>query len=158
MDMDVNSLLDKLENIIAGAWRIPMTKGKCAVSVVDIQNLIDDIRLALPKEIKQAKVIVEDRNNILSDARQEAKNIVGNAQKQANYMVSETYIVKHSKRTASKILLGARQKTSEMRQNTNEYIENIIDNLEKVLQTTLKEFRTTVKETKQVIKKNKNRL
>ncbi len=156
--MNINSLLDKLENIIAGAWRIPMTKGKCAVSAQEIQNLIDDIRLALPKEIKQAKIIVEDRNNILNDARQEAKNIVASAQKQAKYIISETYIVKQSKRTASKMLLEAKHKTNDMRQNTNDYVESLIDNLEKALQLTLKNFRTTVRETKQVIKKNKPKL
>ncbi len=156
--MNVNSLLDKLENIIAGAWRIPMTKGKCAVSAQEIQNLIDDIRLALPKEIKQAKIIVEDRNNILNDARQEAKNIIGNAQKQARYIISETHIVKQSKRTASQMLLEAKHKTNDMRQNTNEYVESLIDNLEKALQLTLKNFRTTVRETKQVIKKSKPKL
>lgn len=156
--MNVNSLLDKLENIIAGAWRIPMTKGKCAVSAQEIQNLIDDIRLALPKEIKQAKIIVEDRNNILNDARQEAKNIIGSAQKQARYIISETHIVKQSKRTATKMLLEAKHKTNDMRQNTNEYVESLIDNLEKALQLTLKNFRTTVRETKQVIKKSKPKL
>ena len=156
--MNVNSLLDKLENIIAGAWRIPMTKGKCAVSAQEIQNLIDDIRLALPKEIKQAKIIVEDRNNILNDARQEAKNIIGSAQKQARYIISETHIVKQSKRTASQMLLEAKHKTNDMRQNTNEYVESLIDNLEKALQLTLKNFRTTVRETKQVIKKSKPKL
>lgn len=156
--MNVNSLLDKLENIIAGAWRIPMTKGKCAVSAQEIQNLIDDIRLALPKEIKQAKIIVEDRNNILNDARQEAKNIIGSAQKQARYIISETNIVKQSKRTATKMLLEAKHKTNDMRQNTNEYVESLIDNLEKALQLTLKNFRTTVRETKQVIKKSKPKL
>ena len=156
--MNVNSLLDKLENIIAGAWRIPMTKGKCAVSAQEIQNLIDDIRLALPKEIKQAKIIVEDRNNILNDARQEAKNIIGSAQKQARYIISETHIVKQSKRTATKMLLEAKHKTNDMRQNKNEYVESLIDNLEKALQLTLKNFRTTVRETKQVIKKSKPKL
>ncbi len=156
--MNVNSLLDKLENIIAGAWRIPMTKGKCAVSAQEIQNLIDDIRLALPKEIKQAKIIVEDRNNILNDARQEAKNIIGSAKKQARYIISETHIVKQSKRTASQMLLEAKHKTNDMRQNTNEYVESLIDNLEKALQLTLKNFRTTVRETKQVIKKSKPKL
>ena len=156
--MNVNNLLDKLENIIAGAWRIPMTKGKCAISAQEIQNLIDDIRLALPKEIKQAKIIVEDRNNILNDARQEAKNMLTNARKQANYMISETNVFRESKRIASKMLLEAKHKTNDMRQNTNEYVESLIDNLEKALQLTLKNFRTTVRETKQVIKKSKPKL
>ena len=71
--MSVNDALDEIEKIIASAWRIPMTKGKCAVSVEELQILIDDVRLSLPKEIKQAKIIVENRNDILSDARQEIR-------------------------------------------------------------------------------------
>ncbi len=154
--MTVNISLDKLENIIAGAWRIPMTKGKCAVATQEVQDLIDDIRLALPKEIKQAKIIVEDRNSILTDARQEAKNIINTAQKKAKYIISETNIVKQSKKASIKMLLEAKQKTSGMRQQTNQYIEELIENLEKVITTTAKDFKKSASEIRQIIKKNKH--
>lgn len=151
--MSVNSALDKLENIIAGAWRIPMTKGKCAISTEEVQNLIDDIRLALPKEIKQAKIIVEDRNNILSNARQEARNMLSSAQRQSEYMVSKEYVVEKAKKLATKILSNAKQKTTEMRQQTNIYVENLVDSLDRVITTTAKNFRGSANEIRAIIKK-----
>ena len=151
--MSVNSLLDKLENIIAGAWRIPMTKGRCAIPTKEVQELIDDIRLSLPKEIKESKIIIETRNNILQDAREEAKNIVSNAKKRANYAISETNIVKQSKKTANEMILEARSKTKEMLKKTNSYVENLISELEKVINTTTKNLKVSANEIKQIIKK-----
>ena len=153
--MAVNNLLDKLEKILTGAWRIPMTKGKCAVDPQEILDIIDDIRIALPKEIKDAKIIVENRHKIITDAKQIAVNIETKAKIKKDYIVSQEYIVKEAKKTASEIVNNAVQKSNNMKQNTNEYIENIIDSLEKALQETLRDFRTTAKKTKQVIKKSK---
>ena len=151
--MSVNSLLDKLENIIAGAWRIPMTKGRCAIPTKEVQELIDDIRLNLPKEIKESKIIIETRNNILQNAREEAKNIVSNAKERANYTISKTNIVRQSKKTANEMILEARSKTKEMLKKTNSYVENLISELEKVINTTTKNFKVSANEIKQIIKK-----
>ncbi len=151
--MAVSNLLDELENIIAGAWRIPMTKGRCAIPTKEVQNLIDDIRLALPKEIKEAKIIIETRNNILQDARKEAQNIVANAKKRANHEISETNIVKQSKKAAKEIILEARVKTKEMYNKTNSYVENLISKLEEAINTTTKNFKVSANEIKQITKK-----
>ncbi len=153
--MSVNDALDEIEKIIASAWRIPMTKGKCAVSVEELQILIDDVRLALPKEIKQAKIIVENRNDILSDARQEAKNIINNAKKHAQYMMDETTIVKLAKRKASSLISSAKYKTNEMRQKTNTYVEELITNLDRVISLTSKNFKNSANDIKEIIKKNR---
>ena len=151
--MSVNNFLDELENLIAGAWRIPMTKGRCAIPTKEVQNLIDDIRLALPKEIKESKIIIETRNNILQDAKEEAKNIVANAKKRANYEISETNIVKQSRKTANEIISNARFKTKDMLKKTNSYVENLLDELEKVINATSKSFKVSSNEIRKIIKK-----
>ncbi len=152
--MSVNEKLDKLENLVAESWRIPIMRGKSAISTKEAQNLIDDIRLALPTEIKQSKIIVEDRNNILQTAREEAKNIVRTAKKHAQNIISETAIIKEAKKQAATMLLQAQQKTAEMHQKTNAYVENIIENLEKLVNTTARNVRTSSNEIKQIIKRN----
>lgn len=152
--MSVNEKLDKLENLVAESWRIPIMRGKSAISTKEAQNLIDDIRLALPSEIKQSKIIVEDRNNILQTAREEAKNIVRTAKKHAQNIISETAIIKEAKKQAATMLLQAQQKTAEMHQKTNAYVENIIENLEKLVNTTARNVRTSSNEIKQIIKRN----
>ena len=151
--MAVNGSLDKLEKIISGAWKIPLTKGKSAVSTEKLQNLIDDIRLELPTEIKDAKIVMETRNSILENARQEAKNIVKTAKTRAQYLISETNIVKQSKKTALNIMVEAKQRTAQMHRQTNAYVEELIDNLEKVINETAKNFKISANEIRQIIKK-----
>lgn len=151
--MAVNGSLDKLEKIISGAWRIPLTKGKFAVSAEKLQNLIDDIRLELPKEIKEAKIVMETRNSILENARQEAKNIVKTAKNRAQYLVSETNVVKQSKKTAFNIMLEAKQRTNQMHQQTNAYVEELIGNLERIISETAKNFKASANEIRHILKK-----
>lgn len=151
--MAVNGSLDKLEKMISGAWRIPLTKGKSAISTEKLQNLIDDIRLELPGEIKDAKIVMETRKSILENARQEAKNIVRTAKTRAQYLISETNIVKQSKQTAINIMVEAKQRTNQMHQQTNAYVEELIDNLEKVINETAKNFKISAAEIRQIIKK-----
>ena len=151
--MAVNGSLDKLEKMISGAWRIPLTKGMIEKIIEKLQNLIDDIRLELPTEIKDAKIVMETRNSILENARQEAKNIVKTAKTRAQYLISETNIVKQSKKTALNIMVEAKQRTNQMHQQTNAYVEELINNLEKVINETAKNFKISAAEIRQIIKK-----
>ena len=154
--MSVIEKLDKLDNLLAESWRIPIMRGKSAISTKEAQELIDDIRLALPNEIKQSKIIVEDRKNILKTARDEAKNIVRTAKKHAQNIISETEIIRQAKKQANEMLLQAQQRTNEMHQKTNAYVENIIENLEKLVTTTARNVRMSSHEIKQILKKNIN--
>lgn len=153
--MSVNENLDKLENLIAESWKIPIFKGKSAISTKEAQELIDDIRYELPKEIKQSKIIVEDRNNILKNAREDAKNIVNNAKKYAQSLILETNILKEAKKQAAEILKTVNQKTADIRKKTNIYVENVIKNLEKLITTTAKSVKNSSNEIRDIIKNNK---
>ncbi len=154
--MTVNDILDTLEHLIDCAWRIPMTNGKCAISTDEIQNLVNDIRLTLPKEIKQSKMIVEDRKDILSDAKLEAKNIISDAEKRANKMISENEITKQAQQKASQIISQARTQSKELRKMTNEYVENLLNNMENVISNSAQNLKNAHVEIKKIIKSNNN--
>ena len=64
-------LLEDLEDVLDDATSIPLSK-KYAVDVDKIKTIIEDIRLNTPQETKQAKAIVDSRNNILEEAKKEA--------------------------------------------------------------------------------------
>ncbi len=152
--MSVKTTLDEIEEILSSAWRIPMTNGKCAVSTEEIRILIDEIRVALPKELKQSKLIVEDRNNILLDAKQNAKNIVENAKKQAQHLVEEESILKEAKKQAAKILMTAKIQASELRKKTNKYMMDLLTKVELELTKNSQNFKNSFSEIKNIIKKN----
>ena len=75
-------LLEDLEDVLDDATSMPMTK-KSLVDVDKIKTIIEDIRLNTPQETKQAKAIVDSRNNILDEAKKEAAKIISEAQAQA---------------------------------------------------------------------------
>ena len=155
--MTVKVTLDKIEEIIASAWRVPMTGGKCMVNAEILQNLIDDLKLALPKEIKQAKIIVEDKDEILNNAMREAESIVQTAQNKAKKMIVKEEITRHAQNAAHNIYEQARTQTTELRKRTNSYVEEIFVKVEQDLIRILKEFKETHSDVRKVIKENETR-
>ena len=77
-------LLEDLEDVLDDATSMPMTK-KSLVDVDKIKTIIEDIRLNTPQETKQAKAIVDSRNNILDEAKKEAAKIISEAQGSARF-------------------------------------------------------------------------
>lgn len=66
--MNVNEILDTIDDMLDKAWGLPLSGGKCVVDVERLRDLVADIRLNMPGEIKQAKMIVADRKQIVDDA------------------------------------------------------------------------------------------
>ena len=67
--MNIDDILDAMDEMLDRAWNLPLTGGRCVVDAEKVRDLIDDIRLNMPAEIKQAKQIVADRTDIISVAK-----------------------------------------------------------------------------------------
>lgn len=78
--MNIDDILDAMDEMLDRAWNLPLTGGRCVVDAEKVRDLIDDIRLNMPAEIKQAKQIVADRADIISVAKKEAEDIVRKAE------------------------------------------------------------------------------
>lgn len=152
--MSVKTTLDEIEELLASAWRIPMTNGKCAVATEEIRILLDEIRVLLPKELKKSEFIIAERNNIMLDAKQNAKSIVDNAKKQAQSLISKEEIIKQAKKQASKVLLNAQMQANELRKRTHKYIMELLGKVELDLTRNSQNFKTAFNEIKNLIKKN----
>ncbi|MDE5600512.1 MAG: ATPase [Oscillospiraceae bacterium] len=150
--MTINEILDTLDNLIACAWNIPMTGGKCAVSTTEVQDLINDIRLALPTEIKQSKMIIADKNDIISNAKKEAKKIISDAEKQAKRLLLEDSVVKQAQKKANQMIAKAHSQSNELRKTTNEYVENLLTNAEDSLLKSIQDLKSAHLEIKRISK------
>ena len=71
--MTIDELLDIMDETLEEATTLPFTGGKRMVDVEKVRDIMDDIRLSMPQEIKQARAIVEDRGRIVDDANKEAE-------------------------------------------------------------------------------------
>ena len=100
-------LLEDLEDVLDDATSIPLSK-KYAVDVDKIKTIIEDIRLNTPQETKQAKAIVDSRNNIL-EAKKEAADIIAKAQEEARELVARDQITQTAQAEAADIIAKAKE-------------------------------------------------
>ena len=108
-----------------------------------VRDLIDDIRLSIPGEIKQAKAIVSDRAEIIDGAKKEAEQIVRKAEDRARALIAQQEVTKAAQAKASEILSQAQIKAREIRQAAQEFSDNCMLKTEEVLVKSLTEIKAT---------------
>ncbi len=121
----VDDLLDELEDILEQSSTMPFT-GKTMVNKDEILEIITEIRLKLPNELKQSKWVLEERNKILIDAQKEAEAIVKDGGATVNRLVDEHEISRAAKALAEKIIADAKSEAKELRLGAIEYADEVL--------------------------------
>lgn len=127
--MDVLVLIDKLDDMIHNAKQIPLTDN-VRVDKEEIYDLLDQMRATIPEEIKQARWIVKERQEMLAEAKREAERIVKEANDEQLRLVSEQEVVKQSENHAEDIIEEARAREREIRLGAEDYADDILNTLE----------------------------
>ena len=78
--MNIDELLDLMEETMEEASGLPFSGSKRMVDIDKMRDIIDEVRLNMPTEIRQAKAIVNDRADIIASAKREAEAIVKKAE------------------------------------------------------------------------------
>lgn len=146
--MSVDELLDMLDSMTEKAWGLPLTGGRCVMDAEKIRGIIDEIRLNMPQEIRQAKAIVADRSEIIKTAKTEADKVIKSAEEKAKIMVSHDEIVKQAQVQANDILSEARVKSRDIKKASADFAEDLIRHTEENLTVALGE----IKKARQVLK------
>src|SRR3989440_5934928 len=97
--MDVLVLIDKLDDLVHNAKAVPLTD-QVRIDREEIYDILDQMRATIPEEIKQARWIVKERQEMLAEAKRECDRILGEAREQAVREASQTEIVKLAERQA----------------------------------------------------------
>lgn len=139
--MRIDELLDKLDDMVDKAWGLPLSGGRCVLDADKVREIIDDLRLNMPKEIPQARAIVADRIEIIKNAKAEAEEIVKNAEEKARAMVSEDDIVRQAQEKANAILKDAQQKSKEMKRAAVDFSDHLLIKSEESMGTALNEIK-----------------
>ncbi len=141
MAVSIEELLEKIDDMIDKAWSMPLSGGKCLIEAEELRDILDDIRGNLPSEIRQAKAIVADRQDIITTARQEAESIIRTAEERQRGMVSREEIVLQAQAKANEILTKTQKRTKEMRKSAQDFAENLLKHTEETLAQQLVEVR-----------------
>jgi cell division septum initiation protein DivIVA len=130
--MDIQHLIDRLEQSLAESRRIPLT----ANLIVDedrIFNLIDQMRVTLPEEVKRANRVEAEKDRILAQAQEEAERIRELAKQEAAELVKRDTIMAAAQQRADTILERARREADILRHDSDAYVMEVLSKLEEDL-------------------------
>jgi hypothetical protein len=137
--IEILALVDKLEKLVNDGWRVPLS-AKTAIDENAFFELIDQMRVSIPEEIKRANDLLQEREKVLASAATEAEQIIAGAREQATRLVDENEIMAAARAEAEGIKAQARRETAEILKGADEYAIGVLADLESnlaaLLQTT----------------------
>ncbi|MDQ6832729.1 MAG: ATPase [Chloroflexota bacterium] len=104
--VDIQFLIDRLDGMMQQSRR-SFIGGKVQVDENEMQQIIDQMRASVPNEIKQARRVLQERENIIKSAQDEAEQIVTFAKQQAEYLTSEHGLLQEAKMRSEMVLREA---------------------------------------------------
>ena len=134
----IEELLDELAERIENSKPVLGNSQKRQVEIGPVFEIIDEIRDILPEELRQARIIVRDRQGMIEAAEIDANRILEDAERQADQIASEQEIVRIAEAKANDIVEEAMMREREMRVGAEDYADQIFANLETNLDNLLK--------------------
>ncbi len=133
---DILYLVERLEQILAQGWRVPFTTN----AVIDEDAFIDiveQMHIAIPTEIRQAQQIVQQKERVLAQAREEAERIVEQARERAEQMVEQTDLVARANERSQYIIVEAQKEAEEVRFGADGYATDVLSRIRDELEAYL---------------------
>jgi cell division septum initiation protein DivIVA len=127
--MDILHLVDRLEELFNESRTVPFTRN-VVVDEDRMLDLIDQMRVTIPEEVKKAQQLVAQKDRILAQAQEEANRIVQLAREKAEQMVDREAVVKSAQNRADQILAQARADAQATRQDADDYVIQSLQRLE----------------------------
>ena len=134
--MDVEGYIDRIERMVAEARPVPLS-ASVMVSRQELEEALAGLRAELPDELRQARWILKERDEVIEQARREGEQILSDARREADRLVSEDEIVERARRDAERIVADAREQAKVLRLEAEDYVDGKLANFEIVLQKTL---------------------
>ncbi len=100
-------------------------------------NLIDELRVAVPEEVRAAKRINQEGERIIEKAQEEAERIVARAQEQAAYLIGERGLTEAAEDESRRILADAEADAVDVRAGADDYAAGVLATLETSVTSTL---------------------
>jgi len=135
-EQELETRLDWIIQTVADARPVPLS-ASVMVNRDELVSLLEDLKASLPRELKQARWMLRERDDFISRTRKEAQDILDEAHLQAERMVGQTDIVAEAVRTADRIVEEARETARKLRLEAEDFVDAKLANFENVLQRIL---------------------
>ncbi|HKY78975.1 MAG TPA: hypothetical protein VI688_07915 [Anaerolineales bacterium] len=142
--MDILQLVDHLEELFNKSRPIPLTNN-VIVDEDKMLDLIDQMRVAIPDEVKKAQKLIAERDRTLAQATEEAQRTLQLAKEKSQGLVERDSIVASAEDRAKQIIQQAELDGEATRQEADDYVIEVLTNLEMELERTLNQVRNGIR-------------
>jgi vacuolar-type H+-ATPase subunit H len=143
--MDIMYLVDRLEALVNGSRRVPLSS-RIMLEEEDLLAIVEQMRQTVPNEVKQARRVLQDREQILKQAQSEAEKIVTMARERAEYMINQEGILTVAKERGEQMLSDAQRDAQSTRSEIEQYAVDVLGHLEQQLELQLHQVRNGLQE------------
>ena len=141
--MDILHLVDRLEELFNRSRPIPLTHN-VIVDEDRILEIIDQMRISIPDEVKKAQQITAQRDRILAQAQEEANRTIALAKQKAEEVLSREAIVQAAQARVEQIVAQARAESETTRREADDYTIEALTALEAELNRLLHQARNGI--------------
>ncbi len=131
--MDILQLIDRLEELFNESKNIPLTRN-VMVDEDRMLDIIDQMRIAIPEEVKKAQQLLGQRDRVLAQAQEEANRTLEIARQKADQLVAKDMVVTEAQRRAEQILTQARSEAEGVRADADDYVVGSLSQLQAELE------------------------
>ena len=135
---DILYLVERLENVLAQGWRLPFSSN-AVINEDAFIDVVEQMHIAIPVEIRQAQQIVQQKERILAQAREEAERMLEHAYQQAERLVMQAEVVTRSQERAAEIRQQAKEEAELVRAGADDYALDVLTRLQDELQVYLRQ-------------------
>jgi cell division septum initiation protein DivIVA len=137
--VDISARLLQIEELVRAAKSMPLS-ASVLVNQEEVLELLQSARAELPEEIKQARWVVKDREELLAKARRDGEAIVQKGIEERARLVSEQEVVRAARDESERLLAEAREQARQMRLEAEDYVDAKLAQFEIALGKTQQEL------------------
>ena len=126
--VDILYLLDQLEEVLGAGSRLPLTS-RTLVDEQEILDILAQIRVSIPDELKAARRLTQERDQVIADAHAEAERILREAEAQAVERVSDHHLVRSAESRAADVEDRAMRQAADIRREADAYAYRVLQKL-----------------------------
>ena len=131
--MDILQLIDRLEELFNESKAIPLTRN-VMVDEERMLDIIDQMRIAIPEEVKKAQQLLGQRDRVLAQAQEEANRTLEIARQKSDQLVGKDIVMQEAQRRADQILTQARAEAEGIRADADDYVIDSLTQLQAELE------------------------
>lgn len=152
MSSKIEQIIDELDEYISDCKYQPFSNSKIVVNKEELDEIIVELRMRVPDEIKKYQKIISQQDAILDDARNQAQNMINDAQQQIDVLVSDHEVMQRAYQRANEVVDEARGQAdsiidqavadaNNIREGAMQYADNLLAGIQNMVSSAASDSR-----------------